>query len=33
MCGTSAAQIIIQLTPQIEARISEIEQGQIRLPS
>lgn len=27
MCGTSAAQIIIQLTPQIEARISEIEGG------
>jgi hypothetical protein len=27
MCGTSAAQIIIQLTPQIEARISEIERG------
>ena len=27
MCGTSAEQIIIQLTPQIEARISEIERG------
>jgi hypothetical protein len=27
MCGTSARQIIIQLTPQIEARIAAIEQG------
>lgn len=27
MCGTSAEQIIIQLTPQIEARVSEIEWG------
>ena len=27
ICGTSAAQIIIQLTPQIEARIAAIEQG------
>jgi hypothetical protein len=27
MCGTSAEQIIIQLTPQIEARIAAIERG------
>ena len=27
MCGQSAEQVIIQLTPRIEARIAEIEQG------
>ena len=27
MCGQSAGQVIIQLTPRIEARITEIEQG------